>query len=92
MQGYNIELGPGVYMNFGCIFLDSNDIIIGANALIGPNVQFYPPGLVLDAHPSPPSYQPTLSYCNLYQTRTFSRSQDWCGRNEIGSHCCNTRN
>lgn len=82
MQGYNIELGSGVYMNFGCIFLDSNDIIIGANALIGPNVQFYPPGLVLEAHPSPPSPQQTLYYCNMYQACTFSPSQVWHGRNE----------
>ena len=44
LQGYNIEMGSGVYMNFGCIFLDSNDIIIGSRVLIGPNVQFYPPG------------------------------------------------
>ena len=32
-------------MNFGCILLDSNRIEIGDDTLIGPNVQFYPPGI-----------------------------------------------
>ena len=44
MQGYNITMGSGSYMNFGCILLDGNTIEIGADTLIGPNVQFYPPG------------------------------------------------
>ena len=44
LQGYNIVLGSGVYMNFGCILLDGNLIEIGSDTMLGPNVQFYPPG------------------------------------------------
>ena len=43
-QGYNVILGSGVYMNFGCILLDCNTIEIGNDTMFGPNVQFYPPG------------------------------------------------
>lgn len=31
-------------MNFGCILLDGNLIEIGDDTMLGPNVQFYPPG------------------------------------------------
>jgi len=48
--GYNIIMGSGAYMNFGCLLLDGNTIDIGANALIGPNVHFYPPGHPIDAN------------------------------------------
>lgn len=44
VQGYNITLGKGVYINFGCILLDCNTIEIGDDTLLGPNVQIYPPG------------------------------------------------
>lgn len=44
VQGYNITLGSGVYMNFGCILLDCNTIEIGSDTMFGPNVQFYGPG------------------------------------------------
>jgi maltose O-acetyltransferase len=37
-------MGSGAYMNFGCLLLDGNTIEIGDDTLIGPNVQFYPPG------------------------------------------------
>lgn len=53
MQGYNIAVGKGVYMNFGCILLDSNLIEIGDDTLIGPNVQFYPPGKFCTASQTP---------------------------------------
>jgi len=44
-------MGSGAYMNFGCLLLDGNTIDIGANALIGPNVHFYPPGAPLLSMP-----------------------------------------
>ncbi|KAK9808097.1 hypothetical protein WJX73_006031 [Symbiochloris irregularis] len=46
--GYNIRLGRGVYMNFGCTFLDCNVIEIGDDVLFGPNVQIYPPQHPID--------------------------------------------
>lgn len=39
--GYNITLGAGTYMNFGCCILDCNKVTIGARVLFGPNVQVY---------------------------------------------------
>jgi acetyltransferase-like isoleucine patch superfamily enzyme len=40
--GYNITLGAGTYMNFGCCILDCNKVTIGARVLFGPNVQVRP--------------------------------------------------
>lgn len=37
--GYNIRLGDGVFLNFGCVMLDVTQIDIGAGAQIGPGVQ-----------------------------------------------------
>ena len=37
--GYNIRLGRGVFVNFGCVFLDVATIEIGDGAQIGPHVQ-----------------------------------------------------
>ncbi|MEO9275543.1 sugar O-acetyltransferase [Marinomonas sp. 5E14-1] len=39
--GSQIHLGENVYINFHCVFLDSADIHIGDNVLIGPGVHFY---------------------------------------------------
>lgn len=39
--GYNIRLGDGVFLNFGCVLLDSISIEIGAGTQIGPTVQIY---------------------------------------------------
>ena len=39
--GYNIFVGDGVFMNYGCVFLDICAIHIGAGCQIGPGVQFY---------------------------------------------------
>ena len=39
--GYNIRLGDGVFLNFGCVFLDSILIEVGAGTQIGPCVQIY---------------------------------------------------
>jgi len=37
--GTQIQLGDGVFINFGAVFLDPAAIIIGAHAQLGPNVQ-----------------------------------------------------
>ena len=37
--GYNIRLGNGVFMNFGCMFLDVVAIEVGDGCQIGPAVQ-----------------------------------------------------
>jgi maltose O-acetyltransferase len=37
--GYNISLGEGVFLNFGCVILDVVAVKIGARTQIGPNVQ-----------------------------------------------------
>lgn len=39
--GYNIHLGAGVFMNYGCVLLDVCAITIGAGTEIGPAVQIY---------------------------------------------------
>jgi maltose O-acetyltransferase len=37
--GYNISLGDGVFMNFGCVVLDVVAVTVGDKTQIGPNVQ-----------------------------------------------------
>ena len=37
--GFNVELGTGVFMNFGCVILDVVKVTIGDKTQIGPNVQ-----------------------------------------------------
>lgn len=37
--GYNISLGHGVFLNFGCVVLDVVAVIIGDGTQIGPGVQ-----------------------------------------------------
>lgn len=39
--GYNVHLGAGVFVNFGCVFLDVCPIEIGDGTQIGPGVQLY---------------------------------------------------
>jgi len=39
--GENIHFGDNCEVNFNCVFLDCNRIVIGNNALIAPNVQIY---------------------------------------------------
>lgn len=41
--GLNISLGPGVYMNAGCVILDTAPVVIGARTMLGPSVQIYCP-------------------------------------------------
>ncbi|RWL20481.1 MAG: sugar O-acetyltransferase [Mesorhizobium sp.] len=39
--GFNIFLGDGVFLNAGCIILDTAPVRIGKGTLLGPNVQIY---------------------------------------------------
>lgn len=39
--GYNIRFGAGVFLNFGCVFLDVVGIEVGDMTQIGPGVQIY---------------------------------------------------
>ncbi len=39
--GFNITLEEGVYLNAGCVILDSAPVRIGRRALLGPAVQIY---------------------------------------------------
>lgn len=39
--GTNIKLGKNVYMNYGCTFLDVNEIEVGDNTMFAPHVSVY---------------------------------------------------
>ena len=39
--GSNIHAGDSLYMNFGCVVLDCNKVVIGDKVLFGPYVQVY---------------------------------------------------
>jgi maltose O-acetyltransferase len=39
--GKNIYLGSNFFANFGCTFLDCNEIRIGNNVMFGPSIQLY---------------------------------------------------
>ncbi len=47
--GCHIHLGAGVFLNAGCVLLDTADIHIGAGTMLGPNVQIYCPQHHTDA-------------------------------------------
>lgn len=42
--GYNIHIGENFYANFNLVILDCAEVIIGKNALIGPDVGIYTAG------------------------------------------------
>jgi maltose O-acetyltransferase len=42
--GVNIRIGDDCFINYNCVFLDSHQITIGNNVLIGPAVQLYTAG------------------------------------------------
>lgn len=39
--GFNVRLGPDVFVNFNCVILDVVEVAIGARTQIGPAVQIY---------------------------------------------------
>jgi maltose O-acetyltransferase len=40
-HGENISIGENTFINFNCVLLDDNKILIGKNGLIAPSVQIY---------------------------------------------------
>jgi maltose O-acetyltransferase len=48
--GVHISIGRGTFVNYNCVFLDSNRITIGTDTLIGPSVQIYTATHPLPAH------------------------------------------
>jgi maltose O-acetyltransferase len=49
--GYRTTIGPGTFVNMGCVFLDVGRITIGANVQIGPYVQLLTPTHPIDPEP-----------------------------------------
>jgi maltose O-acetyltransferase len=47
--GFNISLGPGAFLNFNCIILDVEAVVIGEGTAIGPAVQ-----ILASDHPRDP--------------------------------------
>jgi maltose O-acetyltransferase len=47
--GTHIFAGDGLYMNFGCVVLDPNEVHFGANVFLGPRVQVLTATHPLDA-------------------------------------------
>jgi maltose O-acetyltransferase len=47
--GYNISLGPGAFLNYNCIVLDVEPVVIGEGKAIGPAVQ-----ILASDHPRDP--------------------------------------
>jgi acetyltransferase-like isoleucine patch superfamily enzyme len=39
--GYNVRLGPNVFINANCTFVDTTPITLGSRTIVGPNVGFY---------------------------------------------------
>jgi maltose O-acetyltransferase len=39
--GFNISIGSNTFINYDCVFLDCNRIIVGDDVQIGPSVQIY---------------------------------------------------
>jgi maltose O-acetyltransferase len=46
--GVHIHVGRNLFVNFGCVFLDCAEIILGDDVQIGPAVQIYTPTHPLD--------------------------------------------
>lgn len=51
--GYNIRIGPGCFLNHGCVLLDVMPIEIGAFCQLGPYVQLLTPDHPRDPHVRP---------------------------------------
>jgi maltose O-acetyltransferase len=47
--GFNVHLGDRVFVNFGAVFVDTREIAIGDEVLVGPGVQFLAGDHPLDA-------------------------------------------
>jgi len=73
--GYNIELGQRVFMNYGCIILDCNRVVIGDDTLLAPGVQ-------ISAAYHPTAYEPRRQKLES-AAPVFIGSNVWIGAGAI---------
>ena len=83
--GNNIYFGNNCEVNLNCTFLDSNEIRIGDNALIAPNVQIY-----TAFHPTnaadrfgPPNPDGSFSFCKTQSAPVTIGNNVWIGGGAI---------
>jgi maltose O-acetyltransferase len=46
--GYNIKFGQKVFLNFDCVILDTAEVYLGDNVMLGPGVHIYTPQHPID--------------------------------------------
>ena len=68
--GAHLTIGADSFVNVNCVFLDCNRIDIGANALIGPNVQIYTAFHPVDARARIIADRPPGAATSPYVTQT----------------------
>lgn len=83
--GNNIYFGSNCEVNLNCTFLDSNEIRIGDNALIAPNVQIY-----TAFHPTnaadrfgQPNADGSFSFCKTQSAPVIIGNNVWIGGGAI---------
>ena len=83
--GNNIYFGNNCEVNLNCTFLDSNEIRIGDNALIAPNVQIYTafhPTNAADRFGSP-NPDGSFSFCKTQSAPVIIGNNVWIGGGAI---------
>ncbi|MDQ3535191.1 MAG: sugar O-acetyltransferase [Bacteroidota bacterium] len=79
--GENISIGDNSFINTNCIFLDSNKISIGKNALLGPYVQIYTASHPLKASDRIASEKDGQEYYLTSAKPVSIRNNVWIGGN-----------
>lgn len=83
--GENIYFGNNCEVNRNCIFLDDNEIHIGDNALIAPNVQIYTafhPTSALDRF-GEPKEDGSFAFCKTQTAPVYIGKNVWIGGGAI---------
>lgn len=83
--GSNIYFGNNCEINMNCTFLDDNKIVIGDNALVGPNVQMYTafhPPRAKDRSGVPQS-EGALAFCKTQTAPIVIGKNVWIGGGAI---------
>ena len=73
--GYNLKLGDRVFMNYGCVILDCNEVTIGSDTLLAPGVK-----ISAAYHPVEP--QPRLDKLEAAAAINIG-SNVWIGANAV---------
>ncbi|KAL7721604.1 Maltose/galactoside acetyltransferase domain-containing protein [Entamoeba marina] len=73
--GKYISIGNGTFINFGCVALDSNYIVIGNEVMLGPNVQ-----LIAATHPTDPVKRQSLV---MHGAKIEIKDGAWIGAGSI---------